>query len=106
MKDSSEILRGLKCLSCERLSSNIDNIRIVEDFFNRRNDGLAQTLRNEAFGEDEDGTTAYYVVKHENGGIIFFFSLKCGMLYDQFLDTRQLKLINDLSSSLIMYKLN
>lgn len=64
MKSSSEILQGLKCLSCERLSSDIDNIRIVEDFFNRRNDGLAQTLRNEAFEEDEDGNTAYYVVKH------------------------------------------
>lgn len=100
MKTSSEILQGLKCLSCERLSSNVDNLRMVEGFFNRRNDGLAQTLRNEAFGEDEDGTTAYYVVKHENGEILFFFSLKCGMLYDQFLDTRQMKLINDLNQYL------
>ena len=100
MKSSSEILQGLKCLSCERLSSDIDNIRIVEDFYNSRNDGLAQTLRNEAFGEDEDGNTAYYVVKHTGGEILFFFSLKCGMLYDQFLDTRQLKLINDLNQYL------
>ena len=100
MKSSSEILQDLECLSCERLSSDLDNIRLVEDFFNRRNDGIAQTLRNEAFMEDEDGNTAYYVVKHEDGDILFFFSLKCGMLYDQFLDTRQLKLINDLSQYL------
>jgi len=100
MKSSSELLQGLRCLSCERLSSDTDNLRLVDDFFNRRNDGIAQTLRNEAFAEDEEGSTAYYVVKHESGDILFFFSLKCGMLYDQFLDTRQLKLINDLNEYL------
>ena len=100
MKDFSEVWSGLQCLSCERLSSSSENLRLVDEFFNRRNDGIAQTLRNEAFGEDEDGTTAYYVVKHTNGKILFFFSLKCGMLYDQFLDTRQLKLISDLTNYL------
>ncbi len=100
MKDFSEVWPGLRFLSCERLSSNADNFRLVDDFFNRRNDGIADTLRNEAFSEDEDGTTAYYLVKHENGRILFFFSLKCGLLYDQFLDTRQLKLISDLNAYL------
>lgn len=100
MKDFSEVWQGLRCLSCERLSDNLDNLRLVDGFFNRRNDGIAQTLRNEAFGEDEAGSTAYYVVKHSNGQILFFFSLKCGMLYDQFLDTRQLKLISDLTDYL------
>lgn len=64
------------------------------------NDSIALTLRNEAFGEDEDGDTAYYVVKHSSGEIMFFFSLKTGMLYDQFLDTRQLKLMTEFSSYL------
>lgn len=100
MKDFSEVWPGLRFLSCERLSSNANNFRLVDDFFNRRNDGIADTLRNEAFSEDEDGTTAYYLVKHENGRILFFFSLKCGLLYDQFLDTRQLKLISDLNAYL------
>ena len=100
MKDFSEVWPGLQSLSFERLSSNADNFRLVDDFFNRRNDGIADTLRNEAFSEDEDGTTAYYLVKHENGRILFFFSLKCGLLYDQFLDTRQLKLISDLNAYL------
>ena len=59
MKSSSELLQGLRCLSCERLSSDTDNLRLVDDFFNRRNDGIAQTLRNEAFAEDEEGSTAY-----------------------------------------------
>jgi len=52
MKNLSELLQELKCLSCERLSSNNDNLRLVEHFYNRRNDCIAQTLRNEAFGED------------------------------------------------------
>ena len=100
MKDFSEVWPGLQLLSCERLSSDNDNIRLVDGFFNRRNDGIAQTLRDEAFGEDEEGNTAYYIVKNNNGEILFFFSLKCGMLYDQFLDTRQLKLISDLTNYL------
>lgn len=58
MKDFSEVWPGLQSLSCKRLSSNADNFRLVDDFFNRRNDGIADTLRNEAFSEDEDGTTA------------------------------------------------
>ena len=95
MKNLSELLQELKCLSCERLSSDIANLRLVEHFYNRRNDCIAQTLRNEAFEEDEQGDTAYYVVKHSSGEIMFFFSLKTGMLYDQFLDTRQLKLIKE-----------
>lgn len=97
MTNTSGLLQGIDCLSCERLSSDMANIRLVEGFFNRRNDGIAQTLRNEAFYEDEEGSTAYYVVKHPKGEILFFFSLKCGLLYDHFLDTRQLKLISDLS---------
>ena len=64
MKNLLEKLQKLKCLSCERLSSNIDYFRRVENFYNRRNDCIAQTLCNEAFGEDEEGDTAYYVVKY------------------------------------------
>lgn len=100
MNNSCETWPGIEFLSCERLSSNNDNFRLVDTFFNRKNDGIADTLRNEAFSEDEEGNTAYYLVKHRNGDILFFFSLKCGLLYDQFLDTRQLKLINDLNQYL------
>ena len=100
MNNSCETWPGIEFLSCERLSSNNDNFRLVDTFFNRKNDGIADTLRNEAFSEDEEGNTAYYLVKHRNGDILFFFSLKCGLLYDQFLDTRQLKLISDLNQYL------
>lgn len=100
MSNSCGTWHGIEFLSCERLSSNEENLRLVGSFFNRKNDGIADTLRNEAFAEDEEGNTAYYVVKHKNGEIMFFFSLKCGLLYDQFLDTRQLKLIRDLNKYL------
>ena len=95
MKNLSEIFQSLMSLSCERLSSDINNLRRVESFYNSRNDSIAQTLRNEAFEEDEEGDTAYYVVKHSSGKIMFFFSLKTGMLYDQFLDTQQLRLLKE-----------
>lgn len=100
MNNSCETWSGIEFLSCERLSSTNDNLRLVDTFFNRKNDGIADTLRNEAFSEDVEGNTAYYLVKHRNGDIMFFFSLKCGLLYDQFLDTRQLKLISDLNQYL------
>ena len=100
MSNSYGTWPGIECLSCERLSANEGNLRLVDSFFNRKNDGIADTLRNEAYGEDEEGNTAYYVVKHKDGEIMFFFSLKCGLLYDQFLDTRQLKLISDLNQYL------
>lgn len=85
----------LNSLSCERLSSNINNLRLVEDFYNTTNDFIAQTLRNEAFEEDEKGSTAYYVVKDRDGQIIFFFSLKCGLLYDEFIEGEQLKMFTE-----------
>lgn len=88
-------------LICERLSKEgANNIRLVDDFFNLKGEGLVRSLQNEAFEEDENNTTAYYVIKHHNGQILFFFSLRCGLLYDQFLDTRQLELMKELSDRL------
>ena len=53
-------------------------------------------LRNEAYEEDEHGSVAYYVIKDEQGEILFFFSLKNGMLYDQHLDEKTIKLLKKL----------
>ena len=63
MRITAEQQKIVDSLKCERLSDNLDNIRLVEDFVNSRNDSIAQTLRNEAFREDEDNIVAYYVVK-------------------------------------------
>ena len=100
MKITEQQLQTLRSLHCERLSCNEDNLRLVDLFFNSKGEGLVNTLQNEAYSEDEDNLTAYYLVKHENGDILFFFSLKCGLLYDQFFDTRQLALIKELTKKL------
>lgn len=81
---------SIASLTCERLSSNSDNIRDIEDFYNLTNNGIAETLKNEAYAEDESGAIAYYIVKNPNGEILFFFSLKCGLLYEEFVDGEKL----------------
>ena len=90
----------IDALFCERLSSNDENFRLVDDFFNSRNISISDTLQNEAYREDETGVVAYYVVKNAQGQILFYFSLKCGMLYDSFIDDRSLKLLNKLMTYL------
>lgn len=79
-----KILNGLQCV---RLSSDEAHLRLVDDFYVPRNPNLADPLQNEAFGDDMEGNMAYYVVKNLAGGeILFYFSLKCGMLYDKYKD--------------------
>ena len=96
MRITEEQQKILESLVCERLSSNGTNFREVDNFFNHTNDSIAEVLRSEAYGEDEHGSVAYYVVKHKNGQILFFFSLKNGMLYDQHLDEKTIKLLKKL----------
>lgn len=96
MRITEEQRQHIDRLHCERLSSNDANLRQVDEFFNRRNTSISDTLQNEAYEEDELGKVAYYVVKNEEGSILFYFSLKCGMLYDSFIDDRSLKLLKRL----------
>lgn len=96
MRITEEQLKALDSLRCERLSLNEENLRLVDAFVNYRNDSIANVLRNEAYEEDEQGRVAYYVVKSESGDILFFFSLKNGMLYDQHLDEKKIKLLKQL----------
>lgn len=56
--------------------------------------------RRRAYQEDETGKVAYYVVKNQEGQLLFYFSLKCGMLYDSFIDDHSLKLLNKLMAYL------
>ena len=76
----------LNTLHCERLASNEDNFRLVDDFYNGRNPSIVNTLQNEAFEDDANHRIAYYVVKDDKGNILFYFSLKCRLLYDEFLE--------------------
>ena len=54
-----------------------------------------------AYAEDEENNIAYYLVKHPNGEILFYFSLKCGMLYDSLDEGEQLRQMNDLYRFLV-----
>jgi len=100
MKITPEQRAKIDTLYCERLSSNAANLRLVDDFINIRNTSISNTLLNEAYEEDESGKVAYYVVKNQDNKILFYFSLKCGMLYDSFIDDHSLKLLNKLMAYL------
>lgn len=91
----------LESLVCERLSSNEDNLRNIEKFCNYRNSSIVDVLLNSANEEDENGSIAYYLVKEPSGEILFFFSLKCGLLFDEFLEGERLKEIHALCKNLI-----
>lgn len=83
--------RWLISLHCERLSENGDNFRLIDDFYNAKNNSLVETLQNEAYDDDQNNRIAYYVVKDGDGNILFFFSLKSGLLYDEFVEGDRLK---------------
>lgn len=100
MRITQQQFQRIEQLTCERLSSNSANLRLVDGFYNTRNTSISENLLNDAYAEDEEGKIAYYVVKDENDRIIFYFSLKCGILYDKFIDEKTLKLLNSLMTYL------
>lgn len=91
MQITNEQKQILDSLICERLSSTEKNLRIVDNFFNRKNESLAQTLKNEAYEEDADSNIAYYLIKDSEDNIFFYFSIKCGMLYDKIGEEEKLR---------------
>lgn len=86
----------LDSFSIERLSDSEENLRLVSDFQNSRSDSLTNKIQSEAFEEDELGTVAFYVIKDKDGKIVFYFSLKCGQLYDKLYETEHVHLILNL----------
>ena len=87
----------LDSLVCERLSSRNENLRLVGCFCNARNDKLEHILKGEVCEEDEAGNIAYYLIKNKDGRILFYFSLKCGMLYDKYSEGEKLHKLYELS---------
>lgn len=85
----------LDTLRCERLSSKENNLREISSFYNTRNSCIVDALLNEAYEEDENGVVAYYLVKSAEGDILFFFSLKCGLLYDEFIEGERLRSLHE-----------
>lgn len=101
MQITEEQKRILDSFTCERLSSNPDNLREVENFCNLRNGSLEHTLKDTAYAEDEANHIAYYLIKDADGNILFYFSLKCGMLYDKLDQGEQLRKLNGLFRFLV-----
>ncbi len=88
--------RVLESFSIERLSSSEINLRLVGDFYNPKSDSLTNKIQSDAYEEDENGSVAYYIIKNPEGGILFYFSLKCGQLYEKLIEKEQLSLIKNL----------
>lgn len=94
MRITQEQSHLLESFHCERLANDEDtNFRLIENFSNARNSRLVEALQNDAYEEDMDKRLAYYLVKDSNGNILFFFSLKCGLLYDEFFEGERLEAI-------------
>lgn len=104
MRITEEQQEILESLVCERLSRNPANMREIDQFFNSKNDKLVERLLNGAYSEDEEDKIAYYLVKDKEGHILFYFSLKCGQLYDKHLDFDLFKLLGELYDGLLKMK--
>lgn len=96
MEITDEQRDTLKTLTCERVSCDNENMRLIDDFENYKNDSIADSFRNEAYRQDEENRVAYYVIKDKEKRILFFFSLKCGALFDNFLEADRLNRIKDI----------
>lgn len=101
MRITEEQEKKLCTLRCERLSSNSNNFRAIEGFYNSKNERLSDDLKNEAYHNDENNRIAYYLVKDQYGNILFYFSLKCGQLYDKYINVETYKQLKELLEGLL-----
>ena len=82
MKISAEQLSILDSLVVERLTENPVNTALVNTFKSSRNPNLEIPIKTRVgFDRDKDGSTAYYVVKTNDGILLLYFSLKCGEVF-------------------------
>lgn len=105
MKITEEQLKVLATLKCERLSSDDNNLRLVEEFFNNK-ESLSNTLKNEAYEDDEAGNIVYYLIKDSENNILFYFSLKCGVLYDKYINGELYQQLKGVLDNLIQLSLD
>lgn len=82
MQITKEQLDILEQFSCERLSQRSEHKYLLKNFRNEKGSPLVEYLNEKAWEEDENGVTAYYLVKAPDNQVVMFFSLKCGALFD------------------------
>lgn len=95
-----EAIRSLRIQRVSQLPNSILGKLDESYFYNTINDNVAQTLRNEASEEDLHNTKAYYVILDQDNDVLFYFSLKTGLLYDKYIDVRNWKNLNKLIQDL------
>ena len=83
---NDEQCKWIESLTCERLSDNFDNQDVIIDFDNKY-DTLVSHLHENAIKEDENNSGAYYLVKSKDCKALFYFSLRCGLLYEDVLNS-------------------
>lgn len=82
----------LDALVCQRLSADGSNDTLRLEFKNDAVESLMDFIgHHDTFTKDASGEIAVYVVK-ENGKIIAFFSLQCGMIYEKIVSEEDLEL--------------
>lgn len=79
----------LNSFVCERLSANAENESLIDSFTSKRGESLVAYFKEHGMDEDEEGKTAYYVIKTKEQEVLMFFSLKCGALFDPLLDEEE-----------------
>lgn len=101
MQITDEQRQLLSTLHCERLSSSQRNFDILNTFNNYKNESIAHVLHDSAYENDDNGVIAYYIIKNEEDDIFFYFSLKCGQLYDRAMDAKVYDRMNALYHEMI-----
>lgn len=91
MRITEEQERALGELECVRLSSDDSHLRTVDSFENYKNSNVVDALKCDGFAEDEARSITYYLIRDKDKHIFFFFALKCGSLYDEFIEGEQLQ---------------
>ncbi len=81
-KITDEQKQILESFSCERLSHEQENKKLIKRFENVKGRSLVSYLKSLAWDEDVECKTAYYLIKSPDNEIALFFSLKCGALFD------------------------
>lgn len=85
-KITNKQLSVIEKFSCERLTSNPENKKLIKDFVSEKGSSLVDYLHKYACDEDIESKTAYYLIKSSENDIALFFSLKCGALFDSLVE--------------------
>ncbi len=91
MRITNEQKKILDDLVCERLSADVSNEALINTFVSKRGSSLVNYFKKFGLKEEQDGKTAYYVIKTRQNEMLMFFSMKCGALFDALLDENEVQ---------------